>query len=120
MFKRLFFFFFFFSITFFYAQDNTELTKLYEKDQSSRKVKKIDWKVLLKQDSIRRVEVSKLIKENKLLTSNDFLHAAMIFQHGNDSTSYKLAWKYSNKASQMDSTNISARWLIAASYDRYL
>ena len=120
MFKILFSLFFFFSIILCYAQDNPEITKLYEKDQSSRKVKNINWDILLKQDSIRRVEVSKLIKSNNALTSNDFLHAAMIFQHGNDSTSYKLAWKYSNKAFQLDSTNLSARWLIAASYDRYL
>ena len=103
-----------------YAQDNLILTKLYENDQNSRKVKQIDWNNLLKQDSIRRVKVLQLIKENKLSTSNDFFHAAMIFQHGNDSISYKLAWKYSKKASKIDTSNKSARWLSAASYDRYL
>jgi len=120
MIKIIFSLFFFSFITSLCAQDNLILTKLYENDQNSRKVKQIDWKNLVKQDSIRRVKVLKLIKENQLSTSNDFFHAAMIFQHGNDSTSYKLAWKYSRKASKIDTSNKSARWLSAASYDRYL
>lgn len=103
-----------------YGQDNLELKKMYEEDQSSRKVEKIDWKVLLKQDSTRRVEVSEMIKQNKISTPMDYFRTAMIYQHGNDSVSYKLAWEYSKKASAMDSNNISARWLSAASYDRYL
>lgn len=92
---------------------------MYEEDQNSRKVEKIDWKVLLIQDSTRRVEVSEMIKQNKVSTSMDYFHTAMIYQHGNDSASYKLAWEYSKKAAAMDSSNISARWLSAASFDRY-
>ncbi len=38
---------------------------MYEEDQNSRKVEKIDWKVLLIQDSTRRVEVSEMIKQKK-------------------------------------------------------
>jgi len=102
-----------------FAQDNPELKKMYEEDQNSRKVEKIDWKVLLIQDSTRRVEVSEMIRQNKVLTSMDYFRTAMIYQHGNDSTSYKLAWEYSKKAAAMDSNNISARWLSAASFDRY-
>ena len=93
---------------------------MYEVDQSARKVEKIDWTTLHKQDSARRVEVYEMIKQNKLLTPNDYFHAAMIFQHGNDSTSYKMAWDYSKKASRMDTTNKYVLWLSAASYDRYL
>jgi hypothetical protein len=103
-----------------YSQDNPELKKMYEDDQNSRKVEKIDWKNLLKQDSTRRVEVLEIIKQNKVITPMDYYYVSMIFQHGSDSTSYKMAWDYSNKASSMDSTNIKARWLSAASYDRYL
>ncbi|MCK9280798.1 MAG: hypothetical protein M0P71_09265 [Melioribacteraceae bacterium] len=103
-----------------YSQDNLELKKMYDEDQNSRGVEKIDWDVLLIQDSTRRVEVTEMIKQNKVSTSMDYFHAAMIYQHGNDSTSYKLAWEYSKKAAVMDSTNLDARWLSAASYDRYL
>ena len=103
-----------------YAQDNAELKKMYEEDQSSRKMEKIEWDKLVKQDSTRRVEVLEMIKQNKLSTQNDYFHAAMIFQHGKDSTSYKLAYEYSKKASVMDTTNSLFRWLSAASYDRYL
>ncbi len=38
---------------------------MYEEDQNSRKVEKIDWNVLLIQDSTRRVEVSEMIKQKK-------------------------------------------------------
>jgi len=102
------------------AQDNVELKKMYEEDQKAREEEKINWKELTKQDSIRRCLVKDMIKQNMLSTSNDYYHAAMVFQHGKDSTSYKLAWDYSLKASMMDTANTNARWLSAASYDRYL
>ncbi len=102
------------------AQDNSELKRMYEEDQYSRKAEKIDWKELTKQDSTRRVRVGEMIKQDLLLTSNDFYHAAMIYQHGKDSISYKSAWEYSQKAFFMDKANENARWLSAASYDRYL
>lgn len=107
-------------INYLYAQDNLELKKMYEDDQNYRMVENIDWNILLKQDSTRRAIVLDMIKQNKVSTSNDFFHAAMIFQHGNDSTSYKIAWDCSKIASMMDTSNKSARWLSAASYDRYL
>lgn len=103
-----------------YCQDNQELKLLYEQDQNARKVENIDWPKLIKQDSVRRVEVNKLVVQNKLSSSNDYFRAAMIFQHGNKAPSYKTAWQFAQKAFQIDSTNRNARWLIAASYDRYL
>ncbi len=102
------------------CQDNRELKLLYEQDQNARKVENIDWTELIRQDSARRAEVNMLIEENKLSTSNDYYRAAMIFQHGNKAPSYKMAWQFAQKAVQIDSANSSARWLIAASYDRYL
>lgn len=103
-----------------FAQDNVVLKKMYEEDQKAREAEHINWKELTKQDSVRRSIVKSMIKQNVLSTSNDYYHAAMVFQHGKDSTSYKLAWDYSLKAAMMDSTNTNARWLSAASYDRYL
>ncbi|MFH0733088.1 MAG: hypothetical protein V1773_01405 [bacterium] len=101
-------------------QDNIKLKKMYEEDQSSRKVEKIDWVKLSKEDSVRRIKVYKMIGQNMLSTANDYFYAAMIFQHGKDSTSYKLANDYSKKAAGMDTTNALFRWLSAASYDRYV
>lgn len=103
-----------------YSQDNNDLSLLYREDQNERLVKNIDWPKLIKQDSIRRAKVIDLIKLNKLNTSNDYFHAAMIFQHGNDSASYKMAFDLAKKACLLDTTNRNARWLTAASYDRYL
>ena len=102
------------------AQDNSELRKMYEEDQNARKVEKIDWDQLTVEDSIRRAKVTGMINQNLLSTSNDFLHAAMIFQHGNDSTYFKIARDLSKRAVEIDSTNKLARWLIAAAQDRYL
>ena len=61
------------------AQDNVELKKMYEEDQKAREAEKINWKELSKQDSIRRYLVLNMIKQNMLSTSNDYYHAAMVF-----------------------------------------
>jgi hypothetical protein len=53
-------------------------------------------------------------------TANDLYHAAMVYQHGNDSTSYKQAYDWSKRAVELDSTHSKARWLTAAAWDRYL
>jgi len=93
---------------------------MFEEDQKARLEGNINWKVLIKQDSVRRVKVFELIEKKKVVTSNDYYHAAIIFQHGTDSISYRMAWNYSKRAFSIDTTNHNARWLSAASFDRYL
>lgn len=120
MYKALLFILCFFFIEFCYSQDNQQLKLMYEEDQSARQVTNIDWPKLIKEDCLRQMKLVNLIRQNKLTTANDYFHAAMIFQHGNDSSSYKMACDYSKMAFQMDTSNTNARWLSAASYDRYL
>lgn len=106
------------SITAFAQENNKELVTMYEKDQASRMNGPIDWAVLSREDSIRRASVDRMIEEGKVKTAQDFYHAAMIYQHGNDTIASGKAVQYMKKAVEMDpSTN---KWLLAAAIDRDL
>ena len=80
------------------VEDNQELAEIYKTDQSDRRVDKIDWKVVSKRDSIRRVRVYELLEANEVQTAGDYHHAAMIFQHGGDSTAYGMAVRLMKKS----------------------
>lgn len=98
--------------------DNAELIKIYKNDQDDRKTDDINWQEVNKRDSLRRARVNELLDSNKIKTANDFKNAAMIFQHGNDSTDYGKAVRLMKKAIKLDST--INKWLYAATTDRYL
>jgi hypothetical protein len=74
--------------------------------------------VVSKNDSLRRVRVRELLAADKVKTSKDYARAAMVFQHGGDSTSYGMAVKLMEKSIALDST--ANKWLLAAATDRYL
>ncbi len=99
---------------------NAELAQLYEQDQTQRKAANIDWNTLAKEDQKRRQRVEEMLNAKALSTSRDFFHAAMIFQHGTDSIAYKKAHELAQRAVELDSSNATARWLTAATLDRYL
>jgi len=99
--------------------DNPELRELYEKDQSERKVETIDWSVLNVADSLRRVRVMEIRTEGGIKTANDYHHAAMIFQHGSDTTAIGFAYRFAKEAVRIDSEHKGAKWLMAASWDRH-
>lgn len=98
--------------------DNQELIEIYKADQGDRRTDKIDWNVVGKRDSIRKARVSELLDSNKVLTSQDYHHAAMLFQHGGDSIAYGMAVKLMKKSIELDST--ANKWLLAAAIDRNL
>lgn len=101
-----------------HAQDIEELQRMADEDQQARMTEKIDWKVLNKEDSLRRVRVLDLMKEDKLKTAKDHLNAGIIFQHGNDTVSSSLAVKSFEKALKLDPG--LNRWWYAAAVDRDL
>ena len=101
-----------------HLKDNSELIEIYEDDQADRQSESIDWSVVSKKDSLREVRVYQLLDSNKVKTSKDYHNAAMIFQHGGDSTSYGMAVKLMRKSIELDST--ANKWLLAAAIDRYL
>jgi len=101
-----------------YAQDIEELQQMADADQQARMTDAINWTVLNKQDSLRRVRVLQLIKENKLKTAKDHLNAGIIFQHGNDTVASALAVKSFETALKLDPE--LNRWWYAAAVDRDL
>lgn len=100
------------------VKDNPELTQIYKNDQADRQAANIDWKVVSKNDSAREVRVYELLDANKVVTSKDYHNAAMVFQHGGDSTAYGMAVKLMRKSIELDPT--ANKWLLAAAIDRHL
>lgn len=102
----------------FAQQDNIKLQEMYDADQSSRKLEKIDWSILHKEDEERREKVFEMIKRGEIVTAKDYYNSAMIFQHGNDTIASSMAVKHMKKAVELDPT--IDKWLLAAAIDRDL
>lgn len=101
------------------ASNNMRLTDLYEQDQSDRRsVHDADWSVVERRDAERRREVAQMLERGMVRTAADHYHAAMIFQHGSDSTAYRIAYDLASEAERLGSEE--ARWLTAAALDRFL
>lgn len=106
--------------------NNKELIQIYEADQADRISKdstkkpliSTDIKLVIKKDSERRKRVYELLDANLVKTAKDYKNAAMIFQHGLDTTSSAMAVKLMKKAIKMDTT--INKWLLAAAIDRDL
>lgn len=100
------------------VKDNPELQQMFDEDQRSRSVPVIDWKVVSKQDSLRRKRVTELMWQNNVVTGKDHYNAAMIFQHGPDTAASAMAVNLMKVAITLDS-GIN-KWLLAAAIDRDL
>ncbi|MCK5125191.1 MAG: hypothetical protein KAR42_02950 [candidate division Zixibacteria bacterium] len=98
---------------------NRELYLTYREDQGDRKSGG-DWSNIIQRDAERRELVYEMLDSGLVKASDDYFHAAMIFQHGVDSSDYSLAHELALKAVALDTTNAIAKWLAAASKDRYL
>ena len=100
---------------------NTDLREMYYADQRDREggFDKIDWSVVNGRDAERRDRVRQLAAAGQLRSADDYYYAAMIFQHGEDEASYDQAFRYAGRAVEMDASFVKARWLAAASKDRY-
>lgn len=101
-----------------YLSNNSELTEIYQTDQSDRKDENIDWNEVSRRDFLRQKRVYELLDLGKVRTSKDYQNAAMIFQHGRDSTAYGMAVELMRKSIELDST--VNKWLLAAAIDRHL
>jgi hypothetical protein len=100
--------------------DNYELRNLYEQDQEDRSGGgEINWGLVDERDRQRREHVLELLDSGEVITSEDYRHAAMVFQHGADTTAARLAHSLAQAAVRLDSTNAGAKWLVAAAWDRY-
>lgn len=100
------------------------LANLYKEDLKDRKSRNLDkaskeelaW--LNRRDKQRKDKVIALNKDKKIKTASDFHCAALILQHGNDLKDFKIANKFAEKAIKLGDE--SARWLYAATLDRWL
>ncbi len=100
--------------------DNPELAQIYQADQQDREAPpaKMDWQEVGPRDAARRQRVRALLTQGAVRTGKDYERAAMIFQHGDKPDDIHFAHILSVTA--IGRGNPNARWLAAASLDRYL
>jgi hypothetical protein len=101
---------------------NPELESLYQADQADRAgdLETSDWRLVEKRDADRRKRVQEIVEKGGAKEAADYVHAAMVFQHGATPEDYDRANRWAAKAVELDPAYPGARWLAAASRDRYL
>ncbi len=105
------------------APISEELAKLYQADQADRD---LDWskfspqelEALNARDRQRRERVQEIVRAQQLATADDYFHAAMILQHGNEPQHFLLAHVLANITAFKG--HAKGKWLSAATLDRYL
>ncbi|WP_406699641.1 hypothetical protein V5E97_12350 [Singulisphaera sp. Ch08] len=101
--------------------DNEELAKLYAADQGDRKPEDgqpIDAEVIIARDKQRENRIKQLYEASEIRTGQDYYRAAMILQHARNPEDYLLAHEFCLVALAKGEQN--ARWLAAATEDRFL
>ena len=78
----------------------------------------INWQEVNKRDDLRHAAVRKLLTDGKLQSGKDHEFAALIFQHSADGADLILAHTLAVTAVAKGEGN--AKWLAAATFDRYL
>lgn len=102
------------------VNDNAALAEMFRQDQLDRTTQPIDWVALEQRDRNRREQALGLLAQGQLRTASDHYHAAMLFQHGGDSESYRLAHALATIAMTLAPEQRGYRWLAAAAWDRLL
>lgn len=98
---------------------NAEMRAIFEADQADRRAgPDIDWSVVAPRDRARRERTLELLNAGLLRSGDDFWHAAFVFQHGGETRSYLLAHSFATIAAARGRSD--ARWIAAATLDRYL
>jgi len=100
--------------------DNAELARISQEDQDDRKpgLHGIDWAKVKPRDDARLARTRELYASGALRTGADWFHAALILQHSSEADDYLLAHEMSVAA--VAQGHKEARWLAAASEDRFL
>lgn len=104
------------------ASSNTELRRIEEADQADRAAgsNKIDWNIVGKRDTSRRARTLEILKAGDVRTADDYLNAALVFQHGEAIEDTELALALATTASRIDANNKDAKVLVAQATDRIL
>ena len=103
------------------ADREAALRALFDADQADRSgpIEQVDMDALSAKDLIRRDSLTALVRAGVLGSAASYYHAAMLMQHGGDSSDYRKANEWAKKSEELDSTKVETRWLVAASWDRY-
>lgn len=100
---------------------NNELESLYKADKQERvnqpKVDTTEYKAMRARDLERRERVMEMMEANEVNTAEDYYHAAHIMNHGDTPEDAKQAHMFVLRSSELGYR--PARWLAAASYDRW-
>lgn len=100
----------------------TSIEQLFEEDQNDRhgamSAGPEQWKKISERDTERRRAAHELMDAGALKTGEDFEDASIIFQHGDRPQDYLLAHVLAMAA--MAKGDAQARWIAAATMDRYL
>jgi hypothetical protein len=80
--------------------------------------KMIDWSVVAPRDRLRESRVKALYQSGFLHTGKDYHRAAMVLQHAHQADDYLLAHEFCVAA--LAKGEREARWLAAATEDRFL
>jgi hypothetical protein len=105
-------------------EGNPELTKLFADDQADRMpaegklMAEIDWSVVSVRDRAREKRVKELLASDALRSGADYYHAAMVLQHAQAPEDFLLAHDLCVVA--ISKGEERAKWLAAASLDRFL
>jgi tetratricopeptide (TPR) repeat protein len=100
---------------------NAELARLTAEDQKDRQPgDKIDWPVVGKRDAERLKRAREIAAAGGLHEADDYFNAALILQHSDKLEDYATAHQWCLKAVELDPENSNARWLAAATQDRWL
>lgn len=94
------------------VSSNETLQQLYALDQQDR----VGWEQLSEEqhqdvfarDRLRRKEVDDVLTAGEAHTAEDYYHAAMVYQHGDDSTHFRKAHEAARQALVLDATHASA------------
>jgi hypothetical protein len=103
---------------------NAELKKIVDEDQADREgfekhAGDKNWFAELpKRDAKRLSRVREMVNQGVLQTAEDFSRAALVLQHGDKPEDFLLAHVLASAA--VIAGDLEARWLSAATLDRYL
>lgn len=104
----------------FVRRSNPELLAAYLGDRADRSGEITDPAAVKKRDEMRHEVVRIAIARRSLKTADDYLHAALVMQHGSSPDDYAAARDLAKKAVELRPWLAEARWLYAAATDRYL
>lgn len=103
------------------SPSSSELQRLFEEDQADRAPapgKSFDWEAVSIRDEARERQIKELLRAGALQSGADYYHAAMILQHATEPDDYLLAHDLCVIA--IGKGEQRAKWLAAASLDRFL